>query len=135
MGNSHAKPMKDRAVHREKKIRENIVRAQQATEKRVQQQHTTAITQHDFQEFAILQTVQKQVERGDKPLNKNDLVAILIRLQPEHVKNLQAIQQTLTMKDLIAIIRGIIYNTDTITTNNNTITFSSEKDNTLLRLH
>jgi hypothetical protein len=114
MGNSNATPVKNRTTQREKKIKDNISKAQQATEQRIRQQ-TTAITRQDFYEFDILNTAQKQVERGDKPLNKNDLIAILVRLQPEHMKNIYSIQQSLTMKDLIALIRGIIYDTDTTT--------------------
>lgn len=130
MGNSnshHTIPVKERTTQREKKIRENIAKAQQATENRVRQQNSTAITQRDFQEFAILHTAQKQVERGDKPLNKNDLIAILVRLQPEQVNHIYSIQQSLTMKDLIAIIRGIIYRVDTIQNpSQNTISITEE---------
>lgn len=114
MGNSHTTPVKERTVQREKKIRDNITKAQQATENRMRQQ-TTTITRHDFHEYEILHAAQKQVERGDKPLTKNDLIAILVRLQPDHMKNIYSIQQSLTMKDLIALIRGIIYDADTIT--------------------
>lgn len=116
MGNSHATPVKNRDIQREKKIKENIHKAQQATNHRINQQQNSVITRQDFYEFDILNTAQKQVERGDKPLNKNDLIAILVRLQPEHAKDIYSIQQSLTMKDLIALIRGIIYDADTITT-------------------
>lgn len=117
MGNSSSnqKPTpKDRTLLRDKKIQENIHRVHHITDQWATTTATIISPDQVFQQAAIIQAARRQVERGDRPLTKDDLVAILIRLDPGQACNMAAIQQTLTMRDLITLIRGIIYDPTTL---------------------
>lgn len=112
MGNQSSRPRdnKNRKLLREKKMHENADKVRSQTNQWLtNKKHSTALTTLDLQEATMLQTMQQQVDRGDKPLTKSDLIAILIRLDPKCQMDAISIHNSLTTKDIIALIRGVIY--------------------------
>lgn len=57
-----------------------------------------------------------QLERFDKPLNKNDLVFIYKSLNTSFL-DYQNICETMSEKDLLVLIRNKLYNTKSVTDN------------------
>ena len=83
-----------------------------------------------FNELNTLAEIsKKQLTREDLPFTKNDLIAILVRLKPTLMKDTEIISKKYSVKDLICIIRTIIYD---VTPTNNVITDSSST--TLMRI-
>ena len=67
---------------------------------------------------------QNQLDRGGKPFNKGDLVAIIIALDNKQVNNIDKLN-TYRIEDLNALIRVIIYDTKNFVSQNNMITNST----------
>ena len=70
-----------------------------------QNQSQLISTQEAVDILEISNQVKRQVQRGNKPLTKADLIAIVIRLKGGSVPELQV----LSIPDLNALIRDIIY--------------------------
>jgi hypothetical protein len=64
---------------------------------------------------------QNQLERGGKPFNKGDLVAIIVALDNQQVNNIDKLNCYRT-EDLNALIRVIIYDSKNFVSQNNMIT-------------
>lgn len=63
-----------------------------------------------FNELNTLAELSKnQLNRQDLPLTKNDLIAILVRLNPVMLKDIDMISKNYSVKDLNRLIRSIIY--------------------------
>jgi len=117
MGNGQAvarvdsKTRKERNQIRGQKMQENMERVDRYMTERLQDQNRQIATPETLRETQMLLHIRDQAQRGDRPLTKTDLVAILIRLQPVRLRTEDAtkIYQELTSRDLIILIREILY--------------------------
>lgn len=57
----------------------------------------------------VTEKAKMQIDREDKPFTKNDLIAILLALNTIQMKDMEAIEKTFTIPELISMIRGDIY--------------------------
>ena len=62
----------------------------------------------------IVMIALEQLDRDDKPLQKADLIAIVLALKPEYVHSMDRISKQFTVKELNALIRTIVYDPDRI---------------------
>lgn len=69
---------------------------------------------------------QNQLERGGKPFNKGDLVAIIVALDNKQVTNIDKLN-SYRIEDLNALIRVIIYDSKNFVPQNNMISNNSSK--------
>lgn len=70
---------------------------------------------------------QNQLERGGKPFNKGDLVAIIVALDNQQVNNIDKLN-CYRIEDLNALIRVIIYDSKNFVSQNNMITNSNQSE-------
>ncbi len=70
---------------------------------------------------------QNQLERGGKPFNKGDLVAIIVALDNQQVNNIDKLN-CYRIEDLNALIRVIIYDTKNFVSQNNMITNGNQPE-------
>ena len=105
------KTRKERNQVRGQKMQENMERVDRYTTERLQDRNRQIATPETLRETQMLLHIREQAQRGDRPLTKTDLVAILIRLQPVRLRTEDAtkIYQELTSRDLIILIREILY--------------------------
>jgi len=114
MGNSGSsatkKSRKERDAARIQKIQSNLARLDQGAQRWTEQHQHSLTVPARMDEMRVWTVARDQIQRGDRPLTKADLVAILIRLQPSiGVARAQSMYQNLNAKELIVLIREIIY--------------------------
>lgn len=101
---------KERDAARTRKIQSNLDRLDQSAQRWTEQHQHSLTVPARMDEMRVWTVARDQVQRGDRPLTKADLVAILIRLQPSiGVAHAQSMYQNLNSKELIVLIREIIY--------------------------
>lgn len=85
------------------------------------------VLSHGVQDIKVLKEViqattyaQNQLERGGKPFNKGDLVAIIVAIDNQQVNNIDKLN-SYRIEDLNALIRVIIYDSKHFISQNNMI--------------
>ncbi len=73
---------------------------------------------HPEASLFIIETAMKQLDRSGKTLIKADLIATIIALRPSYISILDELQKRMTVEDLNCLIRTIIYDPDTIISQN-----------------
>ena len=61
------------------------------------------------QMLVVTEKAKHQLERDDKPLTKNDMIAILVALGAVPLREMDTVEATQTVPELISQIRGTVY--------------------------
>jgi cytochrome b involved in lipid metabolism len=115
-----AKMRKERNTIRAERVHQNVAKVDHYTEQWAREpQQITTTSSESLQQYKILSIARDQVQRGDRPLTKTDLTAILFRLQPNrfHPEDAARVYENLTSRDLIVLIREILYDPSTTISN------------------
>ena len=68
------------------------------------------------QMLVVTEKAKQQLERDDKPLTKNDMIAILVALGAVPLREMDTVEATTTVPELISQIRGTIYDVNRLMT-------------------
>ena len=68
------------------------------------------------QMLLVTEKAKQQLERDDKPLTKNDMIAILVALGAVPLREMDTVEATTTVPELISQIRGTIYDVNRLMT-------------------
>ncbi len=120
-------------VNKEEKERrknvQNLIINKRKEELSAIENHVVSSGTNNVKEIIQATTYAKnQLERGGKPLNKGDLVAIIIALDNKRICELDKLN-TLRLEDLNALIRTIIYDFNNFDNKNNLLTNNSSNIN------
>lgn len=118
MGNKATRVSKEQKAQKESakaaalaSTRDRLVQVQAE----IKNSNSTALVVHKQGHEKFINTAIQQVERGDKPLTKADLVAVILCMKPEYISKVDEMQASFTVKDCNALIRNIVYNPDVAT--------------------
>ena len=91
-------------------LKEKVVSTRIESINNVQKDSIQSITTHEELVKTILftETAKEQLKKGGSALTKTDLIAIIIKMDLNKMNHLEYLK-TLTVNDLITIIRSIIY--------------------------
>jgi hypothetical protein len=64
------------------------------------------------QMLVVTEKAKHQLERDDKPLTKNDMIAILVALGAVPLREMDTVEATQTVPELISQIRGTVYDVE-----------------------
>ncbi len=116
MGNNHGRISKDEKERR-KNVSEKIIIQRKEQISNVQNEVLTSFqtnpscsSEEAKRTIMATECAKSQLDRGGKPLNKKDLITILIALDPKNIPNIDKLD-SMRMEDLNALIRCIIYDT------------------------
>jgi hypothetical protein len=135
------KDRKEREAIRTNRVQQNVNKVNHYTAQYMQHQSSSAPqhsaivnTTDSLQHFKILSTAHDQLQRGDRPLTKADLTAILLRLQPRlmNPNAATAVYENLTSRDLIVLIREIIYDPSTAFPSSSSVSPTSSSPNQIV---
>ena len=91
-------------------LKEKVVSTRIESINNIQKDSIQSITTHEELVKTILftETAKEQLKKGGSALTKTDLIAIIIKIDLNKMNHLEYLK-TLTVNDLITIIRSIIY--------------------------
>jgi len=86
-------------------------------------------TKEDVQRMMVVtEKAKTQVDRDDKPFTKNDWIAVLVAVGEIELKEMEAAEKIYTVPELMAMIRGNVYNPNRYFTGHKSIQNGVEQD-------